>query len=283
MALIIPPFKFNNEIDNLTGTPSGTGVFGTSFSTSASANADGTAVSVLSALAFDVHYLVISIGGINGAAADAECLLDILVDPAGGTSWSGLINDLVCGMSVTPSATAASTCVYNFPIFIKSGTSIGVRARSAHTSQISTGRVVIWAYGNPSEPDLWWCGSQVESLGINAATSKGTDVTPGNTGAYGSWTTIVTSTAPYGALQFQMNGTDGTAANLGYYFQVGVGSAQLQGSPTIARVLTTSEVGPHTGPFSPIWCDIPSGTVLQIRGTCSGTAEVWNGAVYGVY
>lgn len=282
MSLILQPFKFNNNVDNLTGTPSSTGVFGTNF-TANSNNADGTAVSVLSALAFDVHYLVIALGGINVAGADSQCLLDILVDPAGGTSWTSLIDDLVCGMTPLVTTTSGPECIYHFPIFIRAGSSVGVRARTAHNANITTGRVVMWAYGNPSRPDMWWCGQKVESLGINAASSKGTNVTPGNSGSYGSWTTIGTSTARYGAVQFQMNGTDGTAAALGYYFQVGVGSTQLPGSPTTGRVLTTSEVGAITGPGVIIWCDVPASTIWQIRSVCSGTAEVWNGAIYGVY
>lgn len=283
MSLILQPFKFCNSVDNLVGTPSGTGVFGTNF-TANSSNSDGTAVTVLSALAFDVHQLVIAIGGISLASANSNCLLDVLVDPAGGTSWSPLIDDLVCGMTPIVGTASGPGNIYAFPIFIKAGSSIGVRARTAHTTNITTGRIVMWAYGNPSRPDMWWCGQKVESLGINAGSSKGTNVTPGNSGTYGSWATIGTSSARYGAVQFQMNGTDGSAVALGYYFQLGVGSTKLPGSPTIARTLTTSEVGALTGPGNPIWCDVPASTPWQIRATCSSTgAEVWNGAVYGVY
>lgn len=281
MSLILPGSPaFSECTDNLTGTPPAVNV-GTNFTAGAN-SADGTSVSVLSALGHDVHYLVIGIGGVNTNAADSSCLLDILTDPAGGTSWGTWIDDLVCGFAQAPGGGIPFMQVwYHFPIFVKSGTSLGVRARTAHTVNITSGRVAMWAFGCPQRPDMWWCGSRVESLGINAASSKGTTVTPGSTGTFGSWTTIGTSTARYQAIQFQVNGSDATMLGQGYYWQVGAGSTQLRGTPNFFASGSTSEIMGRS--FSmPIWCDVPSSTTLQLRATGSGTGEDYNAAVYGV-
>lgn len=285
--LTLPPFQFANLSSNLpfgtgTGTPPAA-LVGTNF-TAGLNNSDGTAVGILGALASDMHYLVVGIGGISLSTANSQCLLDVLIDRAGGTSWSQFISDLVCGFTPIPTAGAIGIQQwYHFPIWIPSGASIGIQARTRHSANITTGRVIMYAYGNPSRPDMWWCGQGVESLGIDAANSQGTNVTPGNTGAWGGWATIGTSTARYGAVQFGLNGSDATSTAIGYYWQLGVGSNQLPGSPTCFTANTTAEVAQKSGFSQPIWCDVPTSTAWQVRGTASGTAEVHNAAVYGVY
>jgi hypothetical protein len=283
MALILPGGPaFTSVVDNLTGTAP-QAVPGTNF-TAAANNADGTAVAVLGALAFDVHYLVIGIGGITLTGANSQALLDVLNDPAGGTAWVSLIDDLVCGFTPIPAGgpNASIQTYYHFPLFVRAGNTIGVRCRTLHTVDITTGRVIIWAYGNPTRPEMWWCGQKVESLGINAASSSGTAVTPGNSGADGTWTTIGVSTGKYSALQLGLNGSDGTALAIGYYWQVGVGSQRLPGFPTLYGATTTAECTSRSGFCMPMWCDVPSGSTLQVRGSASGTGEIYNLAIYGV-
>lgn len=282
MSLILPPFGFAHTTSSLSGTPPAV-LIGTNFTAGAN-NADGTPVEVIADLTHDVHYLVVAIGGVNLSTGNGQGLLDILVDRAGGTSWASWIDDLVCGFTDTPVAgTTGLELYYHFPIWLPAGSSIAVQARTRHTANITTGCVVMHAYGNPSRPDMWWCGQGVESLGINATTSQGTVVTPGNSGAWGSWATIGTSTARYGAVQWATNGSDNSATAIGYYWQLGIGSAQLPGSQTGYTSNSTGEIAARTGFAQPIWCDVPSGTDWQVRGTASGTAEVHNAAVYGVY
>lgn len=280
MSLIVPPFQWAYGVNNLTGTPPAAN-WGTQITAGAN-NADGTAVSVISATTADIQFLCIGISGYNTSTANMQVLMDILQDPAGGTAWASLIDDLICGFTPTLAASGQSfSLFYYFPLWIKAGTSIGAQARCAHTSTQS-GRVAIWAFGEPSRPDAWWCGQKVESLGINAASSSGTNVTPGDSGTFGSWTTIGTSTGRYGAVQMGVNGSDATSAALGYFWQLGYGSAQMPAAPVWFTCNTTSEIGQRCFPF-PLNCDVPSGTTWQVRGTASGaSAEVHNVAVYGV-
>jgi hypothetical protein len=280
--LLTQPFYFANCTDNLSAATPAVEP-GTNFSAGAS-NADDVAVSVLTAVPHDIHFLVVGFAGFNLTAVNGRALADLLIDPAGGSSWSSLIDDLVCGFTtITNVANAVINCWYCFPLWIKSGASLGARARTIHTVAITTGRCVIYAYGNPSRPDMWWCGQKVESLGINAATSSGTSITPGNSGAFGSWTSIgATTGARYGAIQFGLNGTNATATGTYYHFEIGYGSTRLPGSPTMAARLETSEVAARNFQM-PIWCDIPAGTQMQARGKCDATAEIWNCALYGVH
>ena len=234
MSLIVPPWYFADEVNNLTGTPvadCGTTV------TPGTSNADGTPVTLLAALAFDVHYLVVGFSGMTVSGAAHYALADVLVDPAGGTAWRTFIDDLVCGFSAV-----AKHTWYHFPIFIKSGTSIGSRVRTSHTVAATSPICIIYAFGNPSRPEQWWCGSSVETLGVTAASSIGTSVTPGNTGAWGNWTNIgAVTSSRYGAVQVGFNGTDAGAALLGYYFQLGYNNVQLPGSPEFYAGVDTTE------------------------------------------
>lgn len=284
---MMPPWYWTYEVENLAATPLAANT-GDLF-TAAANNADGTVVAITDAggsslvLAADLHHIVIGFGGINTPSADGQCLVDLLQDPAGGTSWASFIDDMICGFTPTPSSGGIGiNAWYRFPVWIKSGTSLAVRARTAHTADITTGRVLFYGMGSPSRPDVWWCGQKVESLGINAASSKGTNVTPGDSGTYGSWTTIGTSTYHYGAVQLGVNGSDATASALGYNWQLGYSSTKLAGSPTQFSCNNTSEVGRRE---YPTWipCSVPAGTVWQARATASGvSAEVHNAAIYGV-
>lgn len=283
MALILPGSPaFANCTDNLTGAPHALGQFGTNFTAGAN-NADGATVTVLTAVAHDIHYLVIGLAGNAVTGGDGQVLIDVLQDPAGGTAWASLIDDLISGFTLALSTNCPIGLWYHFPVYIKSGTSIGVRARTAHTSDITIGRVVMYGFGNPKRPEMWWCGSKVESLGINAAASKGTNVTPGNA-TYGAWTSVGSpTTGRYGAIQIGVNGTDAASIGIGHYWQIGHGSAKLGGSGTVATANNTNEAGPRNIAI-PMWCDIPEGTQMQVRGACTDASiEVHNLALYGVF
>jgi hypothetical protein len=209
-------------------------------------------------------------------------LMDVLIDRAGGTSWGSFIDDLLYGHGSIQAANVGTSHWYHFPVRVPAGSTLAVRARKQGAT-INAARVVMYLYGQPKRPDLWWCGANVESLGITAASSKGTAFTPGNTGAWSTPASIGTSSRRYGAVQFSACVDSTTATAIGYYYQMTTSSAQWPGTPTQYRTYNTSEAGSTTGYNSPIFCDIPASTQLYMRGTASGTAVAHTGAIYGVY
>lgn len=268
-----------------TNPPNGGNVssHGTAFTAGAS-GADAAAVTLLTALAHDVHLVQIKLNGINGTTTDANAVADLLIDPAGGTSWTALIEDLACGFTNSGAAATVGSMLgacYTFPLYIPAGATVGLRAKTAHTADITTGLATIEVFGEPSRPEMWWCGSGVETLGVSD--SKGTAVTSGSTNTWGSWTSVGSTTSKHiKAIQLGINGSDATAANNGYYFQVGAGSSALPGSATLTRAITSGEAGYHYGQLA-TYCNIAAGTQLQVRGNASGTAEVIYVGIYGVY
>ncbi len=267
--------SFTRFLDNMNATPSltpGTAV------TAGANNADGSAVAALSALPFDCELLVIGIGGFNTNTALGKVLLDILVDPAGGTSWASLIDDLLAGFTAISTASISVPLWYKFPLYIKAGSTLGLRARTAHTADITTGNVVLQAYGGNRNPQSWWCGQKVESIGITAASSKGTDFTPVS-GSFSSWANFGSPLSAHAhAMQFACQGSDAASLGTNYNVEFGVGSTKI--APTMVKIMNTTELGWST-PLEP-HVSLPSGAQLQVRGIANGTAEVLDVAAYAV-
>lgn len=287
MSLLTPSFGWNFRASSHSGTPS-QNTPGVNLSAGAS-NADGATVQILSALAQDVQYLVLGVGSFAVAAGNGQTLLTIVYDPAGGTSWVPLINYLVVGFSPIVNNLTPLSLWFHFPIWIPAGSTVGVMARTRHTVDMTTGRVIAHAYGQPTRPELWWCGTQVETIGVDNTISQGTNFTPGNSGAWGSWTDIgSTSVHRHGAIQWGVNGSDDTATAIGYFAELGIRDSSsngiaIPGSPIGYWCNTTSEVGARNLANTLIYVNHPIGTQYCIRATGSGTAEIHNAAVYGVY
>lgn len=286
MSLLLPPWYFAWCSDNQPSTPGLKPDYGVTV-TSGISNADGSVVEILPALAHDVHRLVINVAGTGLSATDTSTLLDIMRDPAGGSSWADFIDDLACGYlpnnTDVNNAGLSAAAYFDFPIYIRAGTSLGGRARTSHTVARAI-RVSVWAFGEPSRPDMWWCGQGVESLGASPSTSKGTTVSPGASGSWGSWTSIGSPTSHrYGSLLLALNGSDSSSLDRSYYFQPGYSSVMVPGWPTNIIVGGAAEQFAYLRPNGPFLCDIPASTQMQVRGMGNNTAENWNLMLYGVY
>lgn len=255
---------------------------GITVTASATPNTDGASVSILANIGHDVEYLLIGIHSGNTTATEVNMLLDVLTDPAGGSTWDTdpLINDLIAGFTTTPTAgTAAFSTWYHFPIWLKSGHSIGARVRSNTASE--TCAVAAFAYGGNGNPGSWWCGSRVTTIGVDPASSLGTDHTAGNSSAFSSWANFgSTLLADAGAIQYAIGGASNSTNNLGYFFEFGAGSTRI--GPRIFKTTGSAENSWYL-PAGPIFCSIPAATQLQVRAACSGTAQALDVAAYAVH
>lgn len=281
MGLLLPPFQFAYCTDNNGITALNT--HGTAFTAGVS-NADGTPVSLVTAVAHDVHRIVLSFSNTDTVNTALYMLADLLVDPAGGSSWATLIADMLVGMVDAIAGTGTPNCTFDFPLFVPAGSSFGLQARTSH-SAAPTSQCSIWLFGEPSRPDMWWCGQGVETIGVTAASSRGTSVTSGASASWGSWTNVGSpSSYRFGALQMGIQGTDAGAVGQSYWFQAGAGSVLLPGFPMEGRIIDTSERGPSFKAGGPYFCDLPAGTQLQGRiAGVGGSVEPWDLAFYGVY
>jgi hypothetical protein len=277
----LPP-SWTSFTTNLPSTPSAI-TFGTQVTAGAS-NTKGAVVDLLgAALTHNAELLFVGIHSFVSSGSNISVLLDIMVDPAGGTDWSVLVPNLLAGWTVNPNLnnSVGIPRTYYFPIQIPSGATIGARAQTSDGSD-RDGRVVIYAVGGNTNPDSWWSGTSVEAIGIDAANSIGQMHTAGNSGAFSSWTNVgAPISANSNAVQWAAQGENDTSAisTVAYQFEFGASSSRI-GLPYIC--------GPQfqettiTLPSMPIFRSISSGTQLQVRGNCSGTAQPIDVAAYVV-
>jgi len=161
--LLSPIFSgFNFTYDNWGANPAST--IGTSVVPGAS-DVEGSWTQVASSanIAQDVYGIYLQAHSGATSAAAKNHLLDIGVDPAGGTSYVAIISNLVVGCS--PSLTQAGNREYFFWFFIKAGSSVAVRIQGSNATA-GTARLPV----KPSRPEVIPKGMFSESLGYTATT-----------------------------------------------------------------------------------------------------------------
>lgn len=245
-------------------------------------NAMGSWAQLLAGGAFtsdiwDVEVVVSS----RGTAA-IDHLVDIGIDPAGGTSYAVLIEQLVTGPS-SPILVdwLAGTTVFHFPLRIPAGASVAARA-SAKTGTAAIG-VSCTLRGRPSRPELCWAGSFVTTFGATLASSNGTTIVPG-TVAEGTWTQVgIAATKPHRYLEFGYGIDDAALAAARIDVDIGVGDAGskrvvIQGAPVLTAT-SNNLVKPAAGRY----CNVAVGDILYARAQSSAALDTNNSvAIYAV-
>ena len=224
--------EFNWTADNF-GSTFSEADFGTSMTTGA-ANTKGAAVTLLSGATVtdDVYGIAINFFGGATASAARQFMADLLVDEAGGTSFSVKIANL---MADAPTLIFTGYQYY-FPLYIKAGSSIGMQAQCQAASQAL--RCAVKVFGKPSHPHLLSVGTRVETFGADTATTTGTGLTPG-TNALGSYTASMGTTSNNN-WWWQMGYviTDTSITSAAYHFDVKAGNG-TDDKLCIEGILTT--------------------------------------------
>lgn len=227
-----------------------------------------------------VYGIQITLYGTNVAANSKNCLVNIGVDTAGGTSWTTLIPALFASNLV--GATTGGGMVYYFPIYAPAGSSFAAQA-SVNNATVGTVRVVIDVFGQPISGAAK-AGTAVTAVGVTLASSSGTAVTPGGV-SEGAWTSL------------------GSIGADSWYFQLGVGCDNAvqnfatyawdvspdNGSTILIRdalfsTNSSEQLLPYNNAVQHInQRTISSGATLYARAQCSGTPDTgWSAIVYAV-
>lgn len=215
----------------------------------------------------DVWGMWLQVNGGATSTAARPIRLDIGIDPAGGTSYTRvLIPDILCGASASP--VAGGGYFYFFPVWIKSGQSVGARAQGIETA---TFRVVAKFYGRPTRPDLACSGQWVETVGTPSG-ADGVAITPG-TSSEGAWTSVGTSTRQCWWWQISGQINNGTITALSYFLDLAYGTAGakvvIQENIPFFATGTTEQLCLYNGEDGT--CDVPAGSTIYARVHCSGT------------
>ena len=273
MVLVLPTLAYRETLNNLLATPGAN--MGTSVTAHASIHTKGSWTQLIASTTYDAEWICVAFGPTNVAATQTDSLVDIGIGGSGAETV--LIPNLLAGY-VGQAVSALGRHIL-LPIKIPKGSRISARAQSITTAKVVP--VAVWVIGGARHPQFDPT-SRCDAIGVTSSgNSRGTSVTAGNTGTEGSWTSINSPTArSYSALGFLAQGTLTTHTNLYFHFEVGFNSTAIAEYFVMAN--TNEQIGGPV-PVFPIFHFIPSGTQLQIRGECSGTAEAMSCALYGMY
>ena len=269
MVLAVPPLmnNFAWSVSDISGTRPAASM---GVSVTPAQNAKGSYAQVLSATARDSYLMMININANNAATDGRSTLIDIGVDPAGGTSYTVLIPDLLG--SCAGFRDIGGGISYTFPLWVRAGSSIGARASVSHAT-VGTLRVSMTLFGSPRDMRMVKAGTYVTSFGITGASSTGTAVTSGTT-SEGAWTQLgSTTTREHWFWQAGMSITDDTMNALSYHFDLGIGDGTNK-KVVIEDVnshTTAAEAMNYCSPGGYYHSKIGDGVYGRMQ--CSGTAD----------
>lgn len=280
MSLAIPRLSMAGwTYDNYGANPSSTP--GTTL-TPGNSNADSSWVQIASSanIANNVYGIKLILSTMaTHAAANHQVLLDIGVDPAGGTAYVDTISDILCGQITVNFAGAKQKF---FPIYIPAGSSVAVRARSSNATAVSL-RVSAKFFGMTSGPHSFPYGQISETLGAIPASSTGTSFTPGNA-ADGTWVSLGTTTNQLWWWQLCYSISNGTITAERTYIDLSYGDASNKIlMKRIVALGNTNEyqdecIGANLD-FYECYFPVPAGANIYVRGRCENAPDSGYNAV----
>ncbi|MCB1711296.1 MAG: hypothetical protein KDH96_02085 [Candidatus Riesia sp.] len=198
--------------------------YGTIVTAAGSSHTKGSYTGIVTTpTAYDTYMIWININSGTQSAVNNQGLMDIAIDPAGGTSYTELIiPDLYVTNAGNYNTIGSGGIYYIFPLFIPAGATIAARVQSNTASR--TYRVNMRLMGLPTNPEMVRFGTKVEALGVNSASSAGTLITMGTT-SEGAWTSIASPTYDTWWWQIGYGAADKSTSSVTYHLDVGVGDA----------------------------------------------------------
>jgi hypothetical protein len=262
-------------VDNWGATPSATP--GTSITANATPNAEGSWTEILADLAQDCYWIELYVHTSSGTG-DRQILLDIGADPAGGTSYSAIISNIVVG-NVGAVTTTGGGQRFLFPYYLKATTAVAARIQCSQAS--ITMRVAIRVIGQPSNSACVPVGQFSETIGT-ITNSQGVGFTPGNA-ADGSWQSLGTTAKAMWWWQLAFSVANGTIT--AEYTHVELAYGDVTNKRLIIKATHGGTTGETIGDlmmgnrsFS-CFCPVPAGATLYVRGRCNNAPDTGYNAV----
>lgn len=233
-----------------------------------------------SAVTADAYGILLTVHSFftSAGATKRQGVVTIGLDPAGGTSYTDTLTDIV--VDSPGNLLTAGGVQFFFPWFIPSGASIGVKVKNQENSQ--TARVACVLFCKPRTPEAARKGRKWRVFGQSGV--AGTTFTPGTTGE-GAWASLGTvADDDLWWWQVAMTASDATYGATCEHVDLGIGDASNKHLVIVNNqwVKTTSE-DVHRGFDGQGAWRAKNGDIVYIRGQSSGTADTGTtGAAYAV-
>lgn len=275
MGLLIQPPPFHAlRVNNRNSTPAATE--GVSLTTGIS-GAMGSWVEVLSAAQITAdldgfHFMVTAFNA--GATINRTLLIDLGIDPAGGTSYTRFCT-LNAGNAAGSLIGIGGGREYFLPYRIPKDASFGARGQTGHSASGSVA-VVAHGYGQKGQ-GLLKTGQYAEDIGLDSANSRGTLVTPGNA-TFGSYVSLGTLARPcwWFNVGFGYDDTSVTAT----YTHVELSFGDVSNKHVFWEGQCAGNTSEHVGEtraanvdFLNCLCPLPAGAELFARAKASGAPD----------
>jgi hypothetical protein len=273
-----PLSAFSGINSNLGANPSVTP--GTSVTPGASGS-EGSWTSLIASTARESSWVYLRVSAGSVASANRSHLLDLGIDPTGGTSYTVLVEDIVCGNSAP--FTVGAGFEFLFPLRVPAGARVGCRIQGSNATAGSV-RVDVELYGGASAPPFLPVAQYVERVGAITG-SEGVSFTPGNA-TDGTWTLLGTTTRPCWWWQLAYSISNATITAQYTYIEIGFGDGTAAGTTRILRLMhggTTNEVCNVTHNSNLIvteaFAEVPAGANIYVRGRCNNAPNTGYHAV----
>jgi hypothetical protein len=247
-----------------------TGTAGTSLTSSGSAHTYGSWTQIHAGLTYYSEYVLVNLANTFTNLAVRNAYVDIGIGP--NSSNVTVLVEKLCGTG----ACAVTGRVYFFPLRIPPD--IAIWARVQHTVASATIGIQFTVFGGNANPATIPAVGRIVCLGATTASTVGTSITVGASGAEGNWTQIVSSTTDdYSGLMIGgIFTTDTSITSLNTYsFDASIGASGQE--LTVGENLTQNYIvdgNEKIWSFSnATFVGIPAGSRLCVRGSCNSTAD----------
>jgi hypothetical protein len=241
----------------------------------ASSSTKGTIVEQIAATAFDAFLLHVTVMGGSAAASNNSLAVDILI---GAATEELLIENLLGG-----GAPGRGLKQWLFPLHIPAGSRLSARVAGARLA--ASMQIQLFLYGGLLSPPFR-VAQKVTTYGMGTV-PNGTSITPGATGAAGSWAEITSGTSEdhFAVVPSFQAGNDTTQNNRWIRVEMGIGAAAAEEIISDGYWFATDSSEEMHGPLNPMpcMCDIPSGTRLAMRASNEGTNDAaYDGVIHAL-
>lgn len=275
--LYVPGTKTSEDYSNLPNPNSGVGN-----SINLTANVLSSWSQVHAALPFDTEMIAIVTRNYGASLNASSCLCDIGIGPAG--SEIVLVDGLAAGYSGNGITTPVRE--FLFPLGIKAGTRVAVRAQGIRTAQISIQFVASGLRSNPTGAST--VPTKCASYGVNRTSGvmRGVAFTPGAFGAKGSWFQLTGATVmrhSHVMLGIQGDGSN-NMSSLNHTLDIGIGSAGSEVVVAANLLFGASSTEFIYGPWPclAIPIDVPAGERIAVRAASgAGSTPNFDAILYG--